>query len=86
MIHFLRLRYISRYKCHDLIHDTYRSSEKQWRQIMISFITFLTPWALLSTLNPKSFHTFDLNEDGAGCNSTGEGILMNEPCVFAVGA
>ena len=37
-------------------------------------------------LNPKSFHTFDLNEGGAGCNSTEEDIFMNELRVFAVGA
>ena len=29
-------------------------------------------FASQSTLNPKSFHTFDLNEDGASCNSTEE--------------
>ena len=44
------------------------------------------PLGIVKYLNPKSFHTFDLNEDGAVCNSTEEDILMNEPCVFAVGA
>ena len=34
----------------------------------------------------KSFHTFGLNKDGAGCNSTEENILTNEPGVFAVDA
>ena len=39
----------------------------------------------INTINPKSFHTFDLNEDGAGCHSLEEDILMNELNVFAVG-
>ena len=77
---------MSRCKCHDTIHDTYRSSEKQWRKITNSFATLPTHWESSSNLNRKSFHTFDLNEGGAGCNSTEEDILVNEPRVFAVGA
>ena len=44
------------------------------------------PLGIINTLNPKFFHIFDLNEDGASCNSTEEDILTKEPHVFAEGA
>lgn len=47
----------------------YCRSEKQWRQITVSFTVFLTPLLSKNTLNPKSFNTFHLIEDGASSNS-----------------
>ena len=52
-----------------VIEPVYRSSKKQWGQITVSFTTFLGPLSSKNTLNPKSFNTFDLNEDGASFNS-----------------
>ena len=44
------------------------------------------PSVIVNTfINPKFFHTFDLNEEGAGYNSPEEDILTNEQRVFAVG-
>ena len=38
-------------------------------QITVSFTTSIMPLSSKNTLNPKSFNTFDLIEDGASSNS-----------------
>lgn len=52
-----------------VIETVYHSSEKQWGQITVSFTMSITPLSSKNTLNPKSFNTFDLIEDGASSNS-----------------